>query len=383
MRVALAGPVDLELLQPGLTSPVRSRGYPFPMTAHLARSLVEHGHDVCVVTLDPTAREPYRLQGGSLEAVVVPMRPRARDRALDAFRVERRMLADALRDAAPDLVHAHWTYEFALAALRSRLPTLVTVHDWAPAVLAQHRDVYRAVRLGMQIRALSRAEHLTAVSPYIQHKVTTRYRKACVLVPNGLADRYYDVDRHRHATGDVTFGCLVTGNDRRKNVPALLKAFAQVRRSGSSPVRLRVAGGGCGAGEPLQQWAVEQGLAGDVEFCGRLEVDDVPAYLGGLDVFVHPSREESFGMVLAEAMAAGVPVVGGATSGAVPWLLDEGRAGILADVGRPTALADAMRTLLDPEVRAAWSVRARERAEMFRLAAVALRYAHQYARVLD
>jgi YD repeat-containing protein len=50
------------------------------------------------------------------------------------------------------------------------------------------------------------------------------------------------------------------------------------------------------------------------------------------DILVHPSREESFGMTIAEAQLAGVVVIGGAHSGAVPWTLDYNRAGRLVDV---------------------------------------------------
>jgi glycosyltransferase involved in cell wall biosynthesis len=383
VKVALTGPVDLELLQPALREPVTSRGYSFPLTSYLALALAEQGHEVSVVALDPEARTPYHLSGESLDVTAVPMRPRARDRALDAFRSERHLLAEAIRDARPDVVHAHWTYEFALAARRSGIPALVTVHDWAPAVLAHHRDAYRVVRLGMQVRSLAVAERLTAVSPYIQRKVTSRFRRACTLVPNGLPGHYYDVaPRAQRLSGPVTYGCLVSGDDRRKNLPVLLEAFGLLQAQVAVGVRLVVAGVGCGPGERLHRWALARGLDDGVEFRGRLDPSAVPKYLAGLHAFVHPAREESFGMVLIEAMAAGTPVVGGARSGAVPWVLDEGRAGLLADVSSPAALAEAMRAMLDPETRLAWSARGRERAEEFRIASVAEQYVAEYQRLL-
>jgi L-malate glycosyltransferase len=59
----------------------------------------------------------------------------------------------------------------------------------------------------------------------------------------------------------------------------------------------------------------------------------------------HPSLEESFGMVVLEAMALGVPVLGGQRSGAVPWLL-AGDAGVLVDVRNPSAIAEGLIRLL-------------------------------------
>ena len=51
-------------------------------------------------------------------------------------------------------------------------------------------------------------------------------------------------------------------------------------------------------------------------------------------------------MALIEAIACGVPVIGGQRSGAVPWTLDQGRCGYLCDVRNPDALADAIVTAM-------------------------------------
>jgi glycosyltransferase involved in cell wall biosynthesis len=50
-----------------------------------------------------------------------------------------------------------------------------------------------------------------------------------------------------------------------------------------------------------------------------------------LSLFVHPSLEESFGLALVEAMALGVPVLGGRSSGAVPWVVGKGRTANVRD----------------------------------------------------
>ena len=57
---------------------------------------------------------------------------------------------------------------------------------------------------------------------------------------------------------------------------------------------------------------------------------------------VHPSLEESFGMVPLEGMAMGIPVIGGNASGEIPNLLDKGKAGMLVDMKNPSELAAAM-----------------------------------------
>jgi glycosyltransferase involved in cell wall biosynthesis len=109
--------------------------------------------------------------------------------------------------------------------------------------------------------------------------------------------------------------------------------------------------------------------------------------LAELDALLHPSLEESFGVVLAEAMALGLPVVAGRDSGAVPWVLGanpEGKCatGVLTDVRSATGMTNALHTLFDMEY-AARSAAGLSRARCyFSPVAVALAYEARYMRTL-
>jgi glycosyltransferase involved in cell wall biosynthesis len=65
-----------------------------------------------------------------------------------------------------------------------------------------------------------------------------------------------------------------------------------------------------------------------------------------VDIWVHPSRIETQGIVICEAIQAGCPVIAGRASGAVPWTLDYGQAGILVDIENPSEIAQAMLALV-------------------------------------
>ena len=326
--------------------------------------------------MDPQVIAPYRLLGPRLDVRVVPLRPRARNHIKDFFRAERRGIQAAIEDLRPDLVHAHWSYEFALAAERSGIPTVVTVHDWGPSVLARHRDLYRLARLGMQVRSIAKARCLTAVSPRIKRLVERTYRKDVAFVPNGLPDEYYRSQAvvSRPST-TLTFGALVNGVDPNKNLGVLLEAFSHCRDRAQ---RLVLGGHGCSLGDPLHTWAAQRGWDEGVLFRGPMSPHEVPAFLEGLDVFVHPSLEESFGMAILESLAVGTPVIGGARSGAVPWLLEEGRAGLLTDVRDPRAVARAMDEMREPRTRSVYATSGRLRAEHFRMSEVATQYVAIY-----
>jgi glycosyltransferase involved in cell wall biosynthesis len=121
-------------------------------------------------------------------------------------------------------------------------------------------------------------------------------------------------------------------------------------------------------------------LSDGVRFLGRLNRQDLAAAMSDVDVYVHASLEESFGNGVAEAMVAGMPIVAGAHSGAVPWVLGDGACGRLTDVRKPTDIADGIIELLSDRHRAeALGDRARLRAiSEFSRAAVAHSFMERY-----
>jgi L-malate glycosyltransferase len=128
-------------------------------------------------------------------------------------------------------------------------------------------------------------------------------------------------------------------------VETLLMAHGLLKRRGVE-LRLQLIGGGYGPGGPCEVWARGRGLAEGVAFVGSLDRAEVLRRLRSASVLVHPAREESFGMTLIEAMSQHVPVIAGASSGAVPWVLDDGNAGLLVDVNDPRALGGALEAVL-------------------------------------
>ena len=128
MKIAIAGPVSLGQLADLLDQPARVPlglgGIP-PLAE--VRALITRGHDVSLITLDPNIAEEVVLHGDRLTVHVGPFRQR--DAAHDAYRTERRFVTGRLLRCQPDVIHAHWTYEHALGALATGLPTVVTAHD--------------------------------------------------------------------------------------------------------------------------------------------------------------------------------------------------------------------------------------------------------------
>jgi len=117
------------------------------------------------------------------------------------------------------------------------------------------------------------------------------------------------------------------------------------------------------------------GLGGRVRFLGWRP--DLPAVLAAADVAILPSAEESFGMVLAEAMALGRPCVGAAVGG-IPEVMEHGRTGFVV-APEPAAFAAALGLLVaSPEARRAMGEAGRRRVEtLFTLERQARRVAEE------
>ena len=104
-------------------------------------------------------------------------------------------------------------------------------------------------------------------------------------------------------------------------------------------------------------------LAGRVHFTGHQ--DDVYAWMDALDIVVHASFGEPFGLVLVEAMALGKPLVATAAGGPTE-IIEHGVSGLLVPPGDSVSLADAIgRILNEPGLASSLSVGARRRADLF------------------
>jgi glycosyltransferase involved in cell wall biosynthesis len=401
MRIALLGPFSgpslLSAFGTALGGQTLPPGYPgAPLMATLAKALVERGHWVATITTDYSTAvselEPFRkFAGRGIEAYFCPQRPHSfrsaggrRGRALDLFLFERNCLRSAIADSAPDVVHAHWTYEFAWAALDCGLPTLVTAHDSPGKVLRYMPEPYRLVRYFMARRVLARCSHLTTVSPALARDLLPMTRADMAVVANPIAEDVLATPGCNAASFDSKKVVMVlNGWGALKNGANALRAFALARQHEPS-LRLVCFGSGFHGDGPAFRWARAHGLATGVEFRGPVPHRAILEQLSTSMLLLHPSRLESFGMSVAEAMAVGLPAVAGRSTASMPWLLDDGRAGVLVDVNDPRAIAQEMVALSGDRARwQALSSAARTRAtQIFAASAVAARYEEVYSKLL-
>ena len=146
----------------------------------------------------------------------------------------------------------------------------------------------------------------------------------------------------------------------RKDVATLIAAVARLETSAI----LRVAGTGPELSR-LRRLAVRHGLGDRVEFLGHVPFARLAAEYRRARVFCLPSRQEGFGIVFLEAMAAGLPIVA-ARAAAVPEVVADGECGTLVPPGDEAALARELgRMLGDAALRERLGEAARRRVERY------------------
>ena len=374
MKIAYVGPISLHLLQDEGVDPASTPpGFLYAFGAYLVREYLRRGHEVSIVTTIHRLPSPFSWSNDRLSIDAVPTR-RGYLFCIDAFRSERRQMVAALHRRQPDVIHAQWTYEFAHAALGSGFPCLVTARDSPRQIFKHSPSAYTLYKKFYGDCLIPRIPRLTAVSPYMRQELVDCYRLQSdpVVIPNGIRPEIFATVERDRPERPFTF-TTVAGWDPRKNPKPLLAAFAAlVRRHPES--RLQLIGRGFEPGGPAARWTEKQGISGGIVFMGHKSHADLLRVLRDhTDVFVHPTLEESFGSAILEAMSQRLPVIAGAESGAVPWILDGGRVGMLVDVTSPESLRSGMETVMkDTALRERFAREGYERASSsFTLAAVA------------
>ena len=260
-----------------------------------------------------------------------------------------------------DLLHFHEPFVpfLSLVVLRqSKSVNIGTFHaygGWSPA----YEFGSRALR-GYAARLHGRI----AVSAAARHFIDRYFPGDYKVIPNGVdAERYaraVPVARWQDGTPNILF---VGRFEPRKGVLDLLKAYRQIRKDGAE-ARLLLVGGGPQEREARRYVATRR--MGGVEFLGRVSDDEKLQLFRTADVYCSPATgRESFGIVLLEAMAAGIPIVASDIHG-YKGVVRRGREALLVPPREPKELAAAIKRLLaDRELAARFAESGMARAQEF------------------
>ena len=355
----------------------------------LGEALCALGHEAIVHAPDPTGRGFFR--DAACPVVTVAAKPVA---GSEAARVDARIADYLTHFASPaacdfDVFHAQCDVSGnALATLTRRrlIPGFVrTVHALAPIadpVLARRQD-----------RAILDAGRLLSISRIGAANLADTYGMQAEVVGSGVDATTFDPEpgpgesalRSRLGLGAGPVFLSVGGFAPRKNTRAVIEAFATLRRE-IPDAQLIVAGAtaahdaagyeaSCCA--TLEREGLEVGPGRPVIRTGPVAQDDLPALYRLADTLVFPSRAESYGLCVLEAVACGTPVIVPARPPFSEYLTAS--AALWVDPGDTGVIAAAMRASLEPARRARLRNSGRDLVRMHTWAACAARHLPTYA----
>ncbi|WP_419804533.1 glycosyltransferase [Terriglobus sp.] len=322
--------------------------------AHTARNYTAYAerHNLPFLCVRAGTQQPALQQHGSVISLELPRSktsiPLEKDLGFDAlFWRHGRVLDYVLREFRPDVIHITGPSELGILgayfAWRHKVPLAASWHTNVHEYAAR-----RLRRLGRVLPFLPRtaeAASLTATARFyrLARVLFAPNRELCDLLeqrtgrpayrmPRGVDTALFDPARRTRPQNDTTFVLGYVGRlSIEKNVALLPQMQHELRKRGMHQTRFRIIGHGSEA-------AALRAALPDAEFLGVLQGEALAAAYAGMDLFVFPSETDTFGNVVLEALASGVPAL--VTHGGGPkFIVEDEVTGLVRSPGEFAAAA--------------------------------------------
>lgn len=246
-------------------------------------------------------------------------------------------LVDMVKLHKIELVHVHYAIPHAYAAYMAKqmlleenihLPIVTTLHGTDITLVGSHPFYKPAVTF-----SINNSDAVTSVSQSLKEDTERLFniKKEIKVVPNFIdltkyEPKFTDCQRDLMATEDERIVTHISNFREVKQIPDVIKVFNEIQKQ--MPAKLMMVGEGPER-KPAEALCEKLGISEKVVFFGNSnEIDKILCFS---DLFLLPSRTESFGLAALEAMASGVPVISSNTGG-IPEVNIQGVTGFLSDV---------------------------------------------------
>lgn len=337
-------------------------GGPPRSVAALVDNLSRHGRQVGLFTrrIDepevPVAATVERFYGNSAGAAWAAL-------GLDAGSHARREVADAIAVSGAKLVHSHgiWTpacHAVAAASIDAGVPLVISVRGMLERIARDSKAAKKSIAwLAYQRQDLIRAAAIHATSDAELRSVrASGFRQPVIVLPNGVTPPRTMPPR-RDGRSSTRTALFLSRIHPIKGLPFLLEAWSRIRPAGW---RLLIIGNDDGGHRAEVAALIDRlGLKDVVSLGDAATEENKWRHYTGADLSILPTHSESFGLAIAEAMLADLPVI---TTHGAPWrILQTQNAGWWVPVGvEPLAAALSQATNMPPEELAAMGRRAGE-----------------------
>ena len=336
-----------------------SRGYPNQRDPQWgcfekdqAEALAQYGHKVVMLSVDSRFRFYWRRPGiqfslqnniptynifiipGAISSLFFGKRVNAR---LKAWQLDRIYQKAVKQYGKPDIFYSHYlpTTQIATHLKQKYNIPLVGIEHWSemgynpiqPNIIPIAQYTYRHI------------DQLLTVSSALQKNIQEQLQITSLVVHNLVDKEFAYKPSTPHPFTFVSTGSLI----HRKGFDLLPIAFSKVKDILPHDWQMIIIGGGKEQAN-LQQQINESGLQDHIRLLGQKTKTEITSLLQNSDVFILPSHRETFGVVIIEALACGLPAISTICGGPEEIITD--RNGILVPVNDANALAEAIKKMV-------------------------------------
>ncbi len=328
---------------------------------YLAKALQSSGK-VELTVLRPTLTTLTPAGSREIDGISLRVIPRLRIQQKHYYllRGVHQQLQSVISELEPDVLHSQGDPSFSRLWPRS----VCTIHGIAELdVLFRGARWSRWLRYllikGITRRARHAAPHVISISPYVRKFIGVNPNQKVWDIPNPVAESFFDID-HKPVLGRIFSASHCT---RLKNIELLIRAFSLIyRKHPNAELRLAGSDQDSAYGQECRSLANELSVAAKVKFLGLLPVAKLQEELSRASVFALCSLQENAPLSISEAQSAGVPVVASRIGG-IPWMVEDGVTGFLADPASVEDVAQKLEIILSNPSSAEMGVAARRKAE--------------------
>ncbi|MGB5698217.1 N-acetyl-alpha-D-glucosaminyl L-malate synthase BshA [Muriicola sp.] len=341
------------------------------VATELGIALANRGHEIHFITY----KQPVRLEllGNNIHfhEVHVPEYPLFHYQPYELALSSK--LVDTIKLYGIELLHVHYAIPHAYAGYMAKkileedgiyIPMITTLHGTDITLVGNHPFYKPAVTF-----SINKSEVVTSVSEDLRQKTLDFFEieKEIEVIPNFIDKRKYnseftDCQRTLMAGENEKIITHISNFRKVKHIPDVIKIFYGIQKE--IPAKLMMVGEGPEK-EKAEMLCEELGIMNKVMFLGQSsEIDRILCFS---DLFLLPSKSESFGLAALEAMINKVPVISSNTGG-IPEVNIQGVTGFLSDVGDvDDMIKNALYILKDPKILETFKMNAYKEALKFDL----------------
>lgn len=351
MKLAFLSPFTTSVLKkyiPALYYNNVPRGMGGSAVFELVKGLIETGIEIHILTLQPGLEKIIEFHNNKVHYYLIPRRKKGSLR--DLWRKERKLIIDTLRKINADVVHANWTYEYALAAINyDRNKALITAHDIPYKILKYTLSPYYLPLFFVSYYIYKKVKWITFVSDSVKNYAEKYLNRDCKywIIPNiiNLSDyKDYIKNKEKNGTPEKYFISVGLWN-RLKNLKTSIKAFSLFVEKNPEYYYILI-GPGLEKNSKAEKWILRNKYEKNVILLGKLSREETLFYLSKATALIHPSFTEAHPMAVGEAMALGVPVIVGENSDGATELVKKGEFGFITNIKRKQNILKTMEYII-------------------------------------